>query len=229
MADVTEESAASEFPSYAARIAQLAEQSPDLEALVFVRIDGTTSSYRWAELYWRSSEIASWLRRARRRPRRPGGPAPRNSPELMLSALAAWKVGAVPVPVRWDLPDWELDAGARGGRRQGAPRHGDVAGSRPRAGRPMAPLPEWCRPDPRHLQQRVDGTPKVIVIDQPGAVGRRSGRSRSPAGGSTSPARRSSSCRRRSTTPTGSPRCRACSPATGSCCSRSSMRRGSST
>src|SRR4029079_16442602 len=30
-----------------------------------------------------------------------------NSIELVLAALAAWKVGAVPVPMRWDLPEWE--------------------------------------------------------------------------------------------------------------------------
>ena len=23
--------------------------------------------------------------------------------------LATWKLGAVPIPVRWDVPDWELD------------------------------------------------------------------------------------------------------------------------
>jgi bile acid-coenzyme A ligase len=27
---------------------------------------------------------------------------------MMISAFAAWKVGATPIPVRWDLPDWEL-------------------------------------------------------------------------------------------------------------------------
>ncbi|WP_428343137.1 class I adenylate-forming enzyme family protein [Mycobacterium sp.] len=30
-----------------------------------------------------------------------------NSMELVVSALAAWKVGAVPIPMRWDLPAWE--------------------------------------------------------------------------------------------------------------------------
>ena len=30
-----------------------------------------------------------------------------NSVELVLGALGGWKLGAVPVPVRWDLPDWE--------------------------------------------------------------------------------------------------------------------------
>src|SRR5260221_166613 len=33
----------------------------------------------------------------------------RNSPEFVTTVLAAWKLGAVPVPVRWDLPDWERE------------------------------------------------------------------------------------------------------------------------
>ncbi|MBJ7337459.1 AMP-binding protein [Mycolicibacterium sp.] len=30
-----------------------------------------------------------------------------NSVEFVLAALACWKIGAVPVPMRWDLPTWE--------------------------------------------------------------------------------------------------------------------------
>jgi bile acid-coenzyme A ligase len=30
-----------------------------------------------------------------------------NSVELIAAALATWKIGAVPIPMRWDLPDWE--------------------------------------------------------------------------------------------------------------------------
>ena len=33
----------------------------------------------------------------------------RNSPQFVISVFAAWKLGAVPVPVRWDLPEWELE------------------------------------------------------------------------------------------------------------------------
>ena len=32
-----------------------------------------------------------------------------NSPELFMAAFAGWKLGATPIPVRWDLPEWELD------------------------------------------------------------------------------------------------------------------------
>jgi bile acid-coenzyme A ligase len=30
-----------------------------------------------------------------------------NSEQLVLAALGSWKIGAVPIPMRWDLPDWE--------------------------------------------------------------------------------------------------------------------------
>jgi bile acid-coenzyme A ligase len=30
-----------------------------------------------------------------------------NSAELVLCTLGCWKIGAVPIPARWDLPDWE--------------------------------------------------------------------------------------------------------------------------
>ena len=33
----------------------------------------------------------------------------RNSVEHLVAGFAGWKVGAVVVPMRWDLPDWERD------------------------------------------------------------------------------------------------------------------------
>ncbi len=33
----------------------------------------------------------------------------RNSAQFVVSVFAAWRLGAVPVPVRWDVPEWELD------------------------------------------------------------------------------------------------------------------------
>ena len=48
-----------------------------------------------------------------RRRRGPVGIGLRNSPAPVLAAFAAWKLGAVPVPVRWDLPDWELPSCVR--------------------------------------------------------------------------------------------------------------------
>ena len=32
-----------------------------------------------------------------------------NSLQLVLATLGCWKIGAVPVPMHWDLPEWERD------------------------------------------------------------------------------------------------------------------------
>lgn len=32
-----------------------------------------------------------------------------NSQHLVLATLGCWKIGAVPVPMHWDLPEWERD------------------------------------------------------------------------------------------------------------------------
>lgn len=32
-----------------------------------------------------------------------------NSPEMIASTFAAWALGATPVPVRWDIPEWEFE------------------------------------------------------------------------------------------------------------------------
>ena len=165
---MTEESAASELPSYGARIAQLAGQSPDLEALVFVRIDGTTSSYRWAELDRRSSEIASWLAGLGLGIGDRLALSLRNSPELVLSALAAWKVGAVPVPIRWDVPEWELTRILEVVDAKVHLDTGSVADLAASAGRPTHSLPDVVSPQTHGIcSSGSTGMPKVILIDRP--------------------------------------------------------------
>lgn len=70
---------------------------------------GTERAFRWAEIDRRSSQIAGALSRRGLKPGDRLSIALRNSPEFLFTTLAAWKVGAVPVPMRWDLPDWELE------------------------------------------------------------------------------------------------------------------------
>ena len=98
-----------ETPSFAQKIGTLGKERSDEVACIHVDQDGTERSSSWGWLDRRSSEIARWLldsavgsgdRIALRL---------RNSPELIACAFACWKVGAVPVPVRWDIPDWELE------------------------------------------------------------------------------------------------------------------------
>ena len=92
---------------YGVRITELAAEEPDRVAVRFVRIDGTEQPLRTVDLEARANQVG-WAMAAR------GvgvgdriGLELRNSPELVACILGAWKVGASPVPMRWDLPDWE--------------------------------------------------------------------------------------------------------------------------
>jgi bile acid-coenzyme A ligase len=96
-------------PSHAARIAELADQLPDDPAVRIVELAGGEPASTWPALHARSSQVAGAFAD------RGVGTGDRiaiglhNSIEFVLSVFAAWKVGAVPVPMRWDLPAWELE------------------------------------------------------------------------------------------------------------------------
>ena len=93
--------------SFGCRIRDLAATHPDATALVVVRQDGSEEVSTWRDLDERSEQLARVLLA------RGVGQGDRvaleliNSTELVLLVWASWKIGAVPVPVRWDLPDWE--------------------------------------------------------------------------------------------------------------------------
>ena len=91
------------------RLRELSERQPGAVAYVHLAMDGTESSVTWSELDRRSSQVAAalGLRGVGYGDRVALGI--RNSPEFVFAVLATWKLGAVPIPVRWDVPDWELD------------------------------------------------------------------------------------------------------------------------
>ena len=154
--------------SYGARFAELADERPDEIALVFAASDGSERSASWAELHRRSSQIAQAL------DARGVGWGDRvalrlgNSPELILSVVAAWKLGAVPVPVRWDLPEWEcqrvldvVDAKVDLSR-------DDLAWLQATVDDEVTPRPDVVSPQTHGIcSSGSTGTPKVIVIDKP--------------------------------------------------------------
>jgi bile acid-coenzyme A ligase len=94
---------------FSRRIRDLAAAHPDGPALILVRPDGSEELTTWRALDRRTEQLARTLTG------RGVGKGDRiaieliNSTELVLLVFAAWKVGAVPVPVRWDLPAWERD------------------------------------------------------------------------------------------------------------------------
>jgi bile acid-coenzyme A ligase len=98
---------APETDSYVSRLAQLARERPDARPYHHLGADGRDSGFTWFWLDTRSSQLAGALAERGLSYGDRLEIAFHNSPELMLSVFAAWKLGSVPVPVRWDLPDWE--------------------------------------------------------------------------------------------------------------------------
>ena len=135
-----------------------------------VAVDGTETVVTWPELHRRSTQIARAPAGPRRRPpARASRSALRNSPEFVMTVLAAWKLGAVPVPVRWDLPDWERERVPRGDRRRRASAPTTSRGSTP----PPTTTPPRCRRSVSHQTNGIcssgsTGAPKVILMDKPG-------------------------------------------------------------
>lgn len=75
--------------------------------LTIIGLDGIEHDLSWEELDRRANQ---WGRVLAERGAVNGslvGIAIPNSFDLVLAALGCWKIGAVPVPMRWDLPEWE--------------------------------------------------------------------------------------------------------------------------
>jgi bile acid-coenzyme A ligase len=155
---------------FGTRVCTLAREVPERTALVFVPREGPERCFSFAEL----DDLA--VRRAHAMASEGVGEGDRvalvvgNSPELVVGILATWKLGAVPVPVRWDLPRWELDrlvevidpALAVWDSEEVATPDARTAGS-------PAALPERTPPHTHGIcSSGSTGTPKVILIHRPG-------------------------------------------------------------
>jgi bile acid-coenzyme A ligase len=92
---------------FGTRLQQLAEQLSDARALVTVAPDGTAQAMTFGELDARANQWGRALAAAGAETGSLVALAIPNCEQLVLAALGCWKIGAVPVPMRWDLPDWE--------------------------------------------------------------------------------------------------------------------------
>jgi bile acid-coenzyme A ligase len=90
------------------QLRRLATSNPDLVVLTMVSVVGVERRFTLSQL---DRSANQWARTLAARGAQLGsrvGIAIPNSLEFVLAALACWKIGAIPVPMRWDLPAWEL-------------------------------------------------------------------------------------------------------------------------
>ena len=102
------EEAEEEAIPYGTRLGQVAAEGGDATAVVFVGEDGGERGVTWTELETRSTQLAHLFAARGLGVGDRLAVCLRNSPEHLLACFAGWKVGATVVPVRWDLPAWEL-------------------------------------------------------------------------------------------------------------------------
>ncbi|MGA8545170.1 MAG: AMP-binding protein [Mycobacterium sp.] len=89
------------------QLQHLAEQRGSDPALDTLAPDGTTRALTFAQLDARANQWGRVLTAAGAELGSLVALAIPNSEQLVLAALGCWKIGAVPVPMRWDLPAWE--------------------------------------------------------------------------------------------------------------------------
>ena len=157
--------------SIARRIRRLVAVHPDDNDVVYrhIGLDGTEPGYGWPSLDRRSGQVASALAARGLGMGDRLAIALRNSPEFIVSALAAWKLGAVPVPIRWDVPSWELgrlrevvDAGI-------FLTQADIPWLEATADDPVPDLPDAISPQFNGTcSSGSTGMPKVILTERPG-------------------------------------------------------------
>jgi len=155
--------------SIPSRIRELVADEPDTEVFRFIAADGREPAFTWPDLDRRSSQLAGTLAERGLGFGDRLGIGLRNSPQFVLAALAAWKLGAVPVPMRWDLPDWELGRlrAAIDGKVHLA--EGDVEWIDASAGREVPELPDVVSPQANGIcSSGSTGLPKVIVSNRLG-------------------------------------------------------------
>ncbi len=154
--------------SYAARLTQLAEQRGDATAVVLVAEDGSAQSVSWQDLERRSNQLARVFASRGLGVDEPVAICLRNSIEHLVAGFAGWKVGAVVVPIRWDLPDWERDRLMAVLRPALAIDAGTLSLLDESVGESPDPLPDVVSPRGWGVcSSGSTGTPKVIVQKGP--------------------------------------------------------------
>jgi bile acid-coenzyme A ligase len=151
------------------RITELGTSRSDHPAFTVVALDGSERTHTWGEANRRSNQLARAFAAAGVALGDRVAIELQNSPELVLTAFATWKLGAVPVPMRWDLPDWERHRLLEVVDARLVVDAGSIAGLVADAdGQPDDDLPEVAGPQINGIcSSGSTGLPKVILTDQP--------------------------------------------------------------
>jgi len=95
--------------SYGKRLSEIAAERGDDVDLIIVRRDGTEQGVPWRELETRANQIARAFEERGVEKDAIVAIALPNGVEHIFSTLAIWKLGATLLPLRHDLPQWEMD------------------------------------------------------------------------------------------------------------------------
>ena len=155
--------------SFGARIAELGATVPHEVAFVAVAVDGSEETMTWADADRRSNQLGRAFTEAGLARGDRVAIELQNSAELVLAVLASWKLGAVPVPMRWDLPEWEKARLLEVVDGQLVLDPPTIAALGDRAAElSAAPLPDVLSPQVNGIcSSGSTGLPKVILADRP--------------------------------------------------------------
>jgi bile acid-coenzyme A ligase len=154
---------------FGTQIHRVALAAPERTAIVFAAEDGSERTVTFGELDARSTQLARVLAARGLGMGDHVAICLPNSPEHLVATFAGWKVGAVVVPMRCNLPEWERDRvlGVIGPRLIVDADHADLFDQAVSAS--TDPLPEVTPPHGWGIcSSGSTGTPKVIVMKNPG-------------------------------------------------------------
>jgi bile acid-coenzyme A ligase len=95
--------------SFARRLTEFAQTRPDDIDLVIIGRHGSERGATWGELESRANQIARALEDRGVTQDSVVAIALPTCLDHVLVSLASWKLGAVPAPLRYDMPQWEMD------------------------------------------------------------------------------------------------------------------------
>lgn len=150
---------------FGTRLRELAARHPNQPALTVLALDGSTRSLSFIDLDARANQWGRGLSANGAGVSSSVALAIPNSEDLVLAILGCWKIGAVPIPMHWDLPEWERD------RVRAVVQPAVTVDEQMRptlaaqaAAQPTGPLPDAVSPTTNGIcSSGSTGVPKVII------------------------------------------------------------------